>query len=92
MHQTFSILVDDRESTGAVAKALQRDPRAIVRVQRLPIGDYFVDDAPPVRAQDAGRSGGIDQGRASVHTGAAAISRTRTRRADPGGKFAGSGT
>jgi DNA excision repair protein ERCC-4 len=45
MLQSFSILVDDRESNAGVAEALQQDPRAIVHVQRLPLGDYLLDDA-----------------------------------------------
>lgn len=43
--QRFSILVDDRESTGAVLAALQRRECVRVQVARLPVGDYRVDDA-----------------------------------------------
>ncbi len=42
--QRFSILVDDRESTGAVLAALQRRECVRVQVVRLPLGDYRVDD------------------------------------------------
>lgn len=45
MHRTISILVDDRESTAAVVAALRQDPQADVRMRRLPVGDYLVDDA-----------------------------------------------
>ena len=44
-NQTFSIVVDDRESAGAVLGALQQRECVQVRVERLPVGDYLVDDA-----------------------------------------------
>jgi ERCC4-type nuclease len=44
MTQTFSILIDDRESHAGVFDALRRDPQAAVRLQRLPVGDYLLDD------------------------------------------------
>jgi ERCC4-type nuclease len=43
--QTFTVVVDDRESTGAVLAALQQREGVQVRVERLPVGDYLVDDA-----------------------------------------------
>jgi len=43
--QSFSIVVDDRESAGAVLAALQRREGVQLRVERLPVGDYRVDDA-----------------------------------------------
>lgn len=42
--QRFAILVDDRESTGAVLAALQRRECVRAQVARLPVGDYRVDD------------------------------------------------
>jgi DNA excision repair protein ERCC-4 len=42
--QTFLIAVDDRESAGEVLAALQRRDCVRVRVERLPVGDYRVDD------------------------------------------------
>jgi len=43
--QTFSILVDDREATATVAKALRQHPEFRIKVERLPVGDFLVDDA-----------------------------------------------
>jgi ERCC4-type nuclease len=43
--QTFSIVADDRESAGAVLAALQRRECVQLRLERLPVGDYRVDDA-----------------------------------------------
>jgi DNA excision repair protein ERCC-4 len=43
--QTFSIVVDDRESPGAVLAALQRRECVQLRVERLPVGDYRIDDS-----------------------------------------------
>jgi ERCC4-type nuclease len=43
--QTFSIVVDDRESAGTVLAALQRRECVQLRVERLPVGDYRIDDA-----------------------------------------------
>lgn len=45
MHQRFSILVDDREPNTGVVDALRRDPQVVVQAQRLPVGDYLLDDA-----------------------------------------------
>jgi ERCC4-type nuclease len=45
MTQAFTILVDDRESNAGVVDALRRDPQTVVRLQRLPVGDYLLDDA-----------------------------------------------
>ncbi|MGB5833131.1 MAG: ERCC4 domain-containing protein [Thiohalocapsa sp.] len=45
MSQHYSIIVDDRESSAAVADALRQDPRTTVRIQRLSVGDYLVDQA-----------------------------------------------
>lgn len=42
--QHYSILVDDRESTGAVLAALRRRECVRIQVERLPVGDYRVDD------------------------------------------------
>jgi ERCC4-type nuclease len=44
MTQTFTIVIDDRESNAGVVDALARDPQVVVRLQRLPVGDYLVDD------------------------------------------------
>jgi ERCC4-type nuclease len=44
-NQTFSIVVDDREAAGGVLAALQRREYVRLRVERLPVGDYRVDDA-----------------------------------------------
>ncbi|MCG6940861.1 MAG: nuclease [Thiohalocapsa sp.] len=38
------IVVDDREPAAAVSAALQRHPHVELRVERLPIGDYRVDE------------------------------------------------
>ena len=38
------IVVDDREQAGGVIAALQAFPEVSVRIERLPIGDYRVDD------------------------------------------------
>ena len=43
-NQTFSIVADDRESAGAVLAALQRRECVQLRVERLPVGDYRIDD------------------------------------------------
>jgi ERCC4-type nuclease len=45
MTQAFTILVDDREPNAGVVDALRRDPQVVVQVQRLPVGDYLLDDA-----------------------------------------------
>jgi len=45
MTQAFTILIDDRESKAGVVDALRRDPQAVVRLQRLPVGDYLLDDS-----------------------------------------------
>jgi DNA excision repair protein ERCC-4 len=42
--QSFSIVVDDREYAGAVLAALQRRECVQLRVERLPVGDYRIDD------------------------------------------------
>jgi ERCC4-type nuclease len=42
--QTFSIVADDREAAGAVLAALQRREGVRLRVERLPVGDYRIDD------------------------------------------------
>ena len=44
-NQTFSVIVDDREAAGAVLAALRRRADVETRVERLPIGDYQVDEA-----------------------------------------------
>jgi ERCC4-type nuclease len=43
--QGYKIVVDDREAPGAVLEALRRDESVHLSVQRLPVGDYRVDDA-----------------------------------------------
>ncbi len=43
--QSFSVVADDRESAGAVLAALRRRAGVQVRVERLPVGDYRVDEA-----------------------------------------------
>jgi len=43
--QGYRIVVDDREAPGAVLEALRRDKCVHLSVQRLPVGDYRVDDA-----------------------------------------------
>ena len=43
--QRFCIVVDDRESTGSVLAALQQRADVLTRVERLPVGDYQVDDS-----------------------------------------------
>jgi DNA excision repair protein ERCC-4 len=43
--QTFSVVVDDREPAATVLAALQRHACVQLRVERLPVGDYRVDDA-----------------------------------------------
>jgi len=43
-NHTFSIVADDRESAGAVLAALQRRECVQLRVERLPVGDYRIDD------------------------------------------------
>ncbi len=42
---TFEIVVDDRERNAAVLAALRHSPCARVRLERLDVGDYRVDDA-----------------------------------------------
>ncbi|TVQ93041.1 MAG: nuclease [Chromatiaceae bacterium] len=42
--QTFSLLVDDREHAAAVLPALRRLPGVQVRLARLAVGDYQVDE------------------------------------------------
>ena len=44
-NQTFSVVVDDREAAGGVLAALQRRECVRLRVERLAVGDYRVDDA-----------------------------------------------
>ncbi|HYN77762.1 MAG TPA: ERCC4 domain-containing protein [Lamprocystis sp. (in: g-proteobacteria)] len=44
LSQSFSIVVDDRESAGAVLAALRQREGVQVRVERLPVGDYRVDE------------------------------------------------
>jgi len=43
--QRFCIVVDDRESAGPVLAALQQRADVLTRVERLPVGDYQVDDS-----------------------------------------------
>lgn len=43
--RAYSIVVDDRERGAGVFAALQRTESVQVSVQRLPVGDYLVDDA-----------------------------------------------
>jgi ERCC4-type nuclease len=43
--RTFSIVADDRESAAAVLVALRRRECVDLRIERLPVGDYRVDDA-----------------------------------------------
>jgi DNA excision repair protein ERCC-4 len=43
--QVFSIRVDDREAAGALLPALQRKPEFQISIERLPVGDYLIDDA-----------------------------------------------
>ena len=43
-NQTFSIVADDRESAGAVLAALKRRDCVQLRLERLPVGDYRIDD------------------------------------------------
>ncbi len=43
--QGFSIVADDREARGAVVAALRRHACVRLRLERLPVGDYRVDDA-----------------------------------------------
>lgn len=43
--QTFSVIVDDREAAAAVLETLRRRADVVTRVQRLPLGDYRVDEA-----------------------------------------------
>jgi DNA excision repair protein ERCC-4 len=43
--QTCAIVADDREVGSAVVAALRRRDGVDLRVERLPIGDYLVDDA-----------------------------------------------
>lgn len=45
MGQGFSIVADDREAAGAVLAALQRREGVRLRVERLPVGDYRIDDS-----------------------------------------------
>jgi ERCC4-type nuclease len=40
----FSIVVDDRERNGAVAGVLRQRPEVRLRVERLPLADYQVDE------------------------------------------------
>jgi ERCC4-type nuclease len=42
--QTISVHVDDRESRSGVLDALKKQDGVEVRVRRLPVGDYLVDD------------------------------------------------
>jgi len=42
---SFSIVADDREARGPVLAALAELTGVRVRLERLPIGDYRVDDA-----------------------------------------------
>ena len=44
-HTVTVVVVDDREPSEAVLAALQRRERVRVQVERLPVGDYRVDDA-----------------------------------------------
>lgn len=43
--QGFSIVADDREAQGAVVEALGRRASVCLRLSRLPVGDYRIDDA-----------------------------------------------
>lgn len=43
--QGFSIVADDREARGTVVEALSRHAGVRLRLERLPVGDYRVDDA-----------------------------------------------
>ncbi len=43
--QTVTVVVDDRESAGSVLAVLQRQACVRLRVERLPVGDYRVDDS-----------------------------------------------
>ena len=43
--QSFSIVADDREARGPVVSALHRHDCVGLRIERLPAGDYLVDDA-----------------------------------------------
>lgn len=43
--QRFSIVADDREARGAVVEALGRHASVCLRLGRLPVGDYRIDDA-----------------------------------------------
>ena len=40
----FSVVVDDREKNSGVADALQQKENVVIQVQRIPCGDYLVDD------------------------------------------------
>jgi DNA excision repair protein ERCC-4 len=43
--QGFTIVADDREARGVVLKALRRHEAVRLSLQRLPVGDYLVDNA-----------------------------------------------
>jgi len=43
--QSFSIVADDREARGTVVEALGHLPGVRLRLGRLPVGDYRIDDA-----------------------------------------------
>ncbi len=44
MYKTIPITMDDREPSGAVFKALCAMNNVVLSVERLPVGDYLVDD------------------------------------------------
>lgn len=44
MEQGYSIVADDRERCTGVVAALECHPNVLLRVERLPLGDYRVDD------------------------------------------------
>lgn len=44
MAQSFNIIADDRERAGAVLPELRRNPAVRLQIERLPVGDYRVDD------------------------------------------------
>jgi DNA excision repair protein ERCC-4 len=43
--QVFSMRVDDREASSPVLAALRRHPEFRIQVERLPVGDYLIDDS-----------------------------------------------
>jgi ERCC4-type nuclease len=40
----IQIIADDREPADAVVAMLRRQPDVVLRIERLPVGDYLVDD------------------------------------------------